>query len=517
MPILKALAETQPDKIACEFPETGERITYAELDRQARRTAHWMIDLGLQGGDHIAILTENHPTLFDIAWASRRAGLYYTAMSTHLKPAEIAYILGNCEAKLLIASGRYAALAAEALAQADNKQIHFFTFDDEQRDTRAGHYEEAVARFADADELPPRPVGRDLLYSSGTTGFPKGVSKPLVAAEDRFGPEPEIESMRAVFGFDPSWVYLSPGPLYHAAPLRFCMMTLAAGGTIIVMRRFDTREALRLIQQYRVTHSQWVPTMFVRMLDLPEEERLAYDVSSMRVAIHAAAPCPVHIKEKMIEWWGPVIEEYYAGSEGLGTTLIKSPEWLAHKGSVGRPLVGTLHIIDEDGNDLPTGEVGLICFADGPTFEYFNAPEKTRDAYRSEGMATYGDLGYVDEDGYLYMSDRRADLIISGGVNIYPREIEDVLLKHPEVADVVVIGIANAEFGEQVKAIVQLHDAARSSDALADQLVAHCRERISSIKVPKSVDFVAKLPRQENGKLPRRLLKAQYQQGGGGK
>lgn len=516
MPKLKALAEQQPDKVACEFPETGERITYAQLDARAHRATHWMVSLGLQGGDHIAVLTENHPAVFDIAWASRRAGLYYTVMSTHLKPSEIAYILGNCEAKLLIASGRYAELARDALEEAGGDNIAFFTFDDNDGSSGAECYETAVAAQADAGELPARPVGRDLLYSSGTTGQPKGVSKPLVPAEDRFKPEQEIETLRAVFGFDSSWVYLSPGPLYHAAPLRFCMMTLAAGGTVIAMRRFDAREALRLIESRQVTHSQWVPTMFVRLLDLPDDERAAFDVSSLRMAMHAAAPCPVHVKERMIQWWGPVIDEYYAGSEGLGTTLIRSQAWLEHKGSVGKPLVGELHILDEDGNDLPAGEVGLICFSGGPTFEYFNAPEKTRDAYRSNDMATYGDLGYVDEDGYLYMSDRRADLIISGGVNIYPREVEEVLLRHPDVADAVVIGIADKEFGEQVKAIAQLHSPDDAGPDRADELIRFCREHISGIKVPKSVDFVDKLPRQENGKLPRRLLKAQYRERTGG-
>ncbi len=508
MPKLESWAEQQPDKTAYYFPQTGERATYAQLDVRAHRAAHWFISLGLKGGDHIALLMENRPELFDIAWAARRAGLYYTVISTHLKPAEVAYILDNCEAKLLIASGRQGGLASAAIEQAGAPDIAHYSVADS--DATAADYESAVAAFDDAGPLPARPVGRDLLYSSGTTGQPKGVTKPLVPAADRAEPEPDVVTMQRVFGFDASWVYLSPGPLYHAAPLRFCMMTLICGGTCIVLGRFDPRDALAAIETERVTHSQWVPTMFIRMLDLPGSERDAYDLSSMRAAIHAAAPCPAHIKERMIAWWGPIIQEYYAGSEGFGTTLIGTRDWLEHKGSVGRPLVGEVHILDDDGGELPAGQVGMIYFSGGPTFEYHNAPEKIQGVYREGGMATYGDLGHVDADGFLYLSDRRADLIISGGVNIYPKEIEDVLIRHASVADAAVIGIPDSEFGEQIKAVVQLHIGVEPSQTLGTELIDFCREHMSNVKSPKTVEFDAQLPRQENGKLPRRLLKARY-------
>jgi long-chain acyl-CoA synthetase len=285
---------------------------------------------------------------------------------------------------------------------------------------------------------------------------------------------------------------------------------VTVGGTAIVMRKFDAEQALAAIERYRATHSQWVPTMFVRLLDLPAEVREHYDLSSLRVAIHAAAPCPVAVKERMIEWWGLVIHEYYAGSEALGMTAIGAADWLTHKGSVGRATIGVVHIVGEDGQDLPVGEVGTVYFADGPPFEYHNAPEKTRAAFNGRGWATYGDLGWLDEDGYLYLGDRRTDLIISGGVNIYPAEIESVLITHPEVADAAVIGVAHAEFGEEVKAIVELKGTAAAGSAAAERLIAHCREHLSHLKCPRTIDFEAHLPRLDSGKLLRRVLKERY-------
>ena len=349
-----------------------------------------------------------------------------------------------------------------------------------------------------------------MLYSSGTTGKPKGVFIPPLS-DDVDAPHPLAQSVGAAFGFSGETVYLSPAPLYHAAPLHYNMMNLFLGGTSVVMEQFDPERALALIEEHRVTHSQWVPIMFVRMLKLPEERRERYDISSMQFAIHAAAPCPIEVKERMIEWWGPVIVEYYAASEGVGLTMIDSAQWLEHRGSVGRALVGELHIVGDDGRELPPGEVGTVYFG-GPqaTFEYHREPDKTAESYNEQGWATTGDLGYVDEEGYLYLTDRKHFTIISGGVNVYPQEVENLLITHPRVADVAVFGVPNAEFGEEVKAVVQPQNRVDATDEVAFELIEWLRERLSSIKVPRSIDFRAELPRLDNGKLYKRHLVEEY-------
>jgi acyl-CoA synthetase (AMP-forming)/AMP-acid ligase II len=358
-----------------------------------------------------------------------------------------------------------------------------------------------------ADETP----GTDMLYSSGTTGRPKGVKRPLTGGPLVGGaPNPLSMLVKMLYGFDENTVYLSPAPLYHAAPLRYNLSVLGFGGTSIVMEHFDPEQALATLQKYRTTHSQWVPTMFVRMLKLPEEVRRKYDVSSMKVAIHAAAPCPIPVKRQMIEWWGPVIFEYYAGTEGNGFCAIRSDEWLAHPGSVGKALLGELHIVGEDGNECPVGESGTIYFANGPEFSYHNDPKKTAEARNEKGWSTLGDVGYVDKDGYLYLTDRKAFMIISGGVNIYPQEAENILINHPRVADVAVIGVPNEDFGEEVKAVVQPMNWSDATPALAEELVAYCRQHLSAIKCPRTVDFERELPRHPTGKLYKRLIRDRY-------
>jgi acyl-CoA synthetase (AMP-forming)/AMP-acid ligase II len=375
-------------------------------------------------------------------------------------------------------------------------------------------WEEAIAAqpcTPVADEV----EGVDMLYSSGTTGQPKGVR---VRAEGKpIGTPPGLLLLlRGLYGLrEQAEVYLSPAPLYHAAPLRFNLAVQRLGGTCVVMESFDAIQALQLIERHGVTSSQWVPSMFVRMLKLPEEERNRFDLSSLRVAIHAAAPCPIPVKEQMIRWWGPVLYEYYAGTEGNGFTSIDSEEWLRHKGSVGRPLLGTLKILDDDGVELPPGETGGVYFADGSPFEYHNAPEKTAQSRSADGATTLGDIGYVDEDGFLYLTDRKANMIISGGVNIYPQETENTLITHPKVADVAVFGVPNEDFGEEVKAVVQPVDMADAGPALEQELIAWCRERISKLKCPRSVDFEESLPRHATGKLYKRLLKDRYWGDGG--
>ncbi len=511
MPQIQAWAAQFPQKAAYVFPQTGDQLTFDELHQKSLQAAWWLIDQGLEPGDHIAVLMENHPALFEIAWGAVRAGLYFTVISTHLKPREVAYILENSECRLFIASDRYAETAQGARELVPDQSIACFSARGTGR-LPWPDFHQAVQGTPPRNELPERPAGRDLLYSSGTTGMPKGVSKPLTPIEERHLPDAEVAAWRRNYGFDEHAMYLSPAPLYHAAPLRYSMRVVEAGGTTVVLSRFDPHDALKAIEDYRITHSQWVPTMFIRMLDLPEEERRRYDVSSLKVAIHAAAPCPVHVKHRMIEWWGPIISEYYAGSEGVGITIIHSEDWLRKPGSVGRAVLGKLHILDDDGRELPPGEVGMVYFSGGPRFEYYNEPEKTRSVYLTDDMATYGDLGYVDEDGFLFLSDRRTDLIISGGVNIYPQEIEDVLLRHDAVADCAVIGVPNAEFGEEVKACVRLHPGYTPDAALEGELIAFCREHLSNVKCPRTVDFLEDLPRLENGKLPRRLLKDRYRE-----
>ncbi|WP_028222584.1 AMP-binding protein [Paraburkholderia oxyphila] len=516
---VRELAVAAPGKEALRFAGTNEILTYAALNERADRVAHWLIGLGLQPGDGIALLFENHPALAVLAVGAERAGLYYTPISIQLKTREVAHVLKDCGARVLIASQAMRELAQTLVTEGATQGVACFMATAEDAAGRAADcapapgfasLNDALARVDTREPLPACPQGRDFLYSSGTTGLPKGVLKPLVPWEQRAIDDTEMASWRKSFGFDQDSVYLSTAPLYHAAPLRYLMRVLRVGGRIIVLRKFDPEAALETIERYRVTHSQWVPTMFIRMLNLPEAVRKRYDVRSLKVAIHAAAPCPPLVKEQMIEWFGPVIYEYYAGSEGVGLTAIGPEEWLAHRGSVGRAKFGTLHIVDDEDRDLPVGEIGRVFFEGGPPFEYFNDPVKTQSVFNRHGWATYGDIGHVDADGYLYLSDRRVDLIISGGVNVYPQEIENVLAEHPAVADVAVIGVPHAEFGEAVKAVVQLRERDAACPELVEALMAFCRERLSHIKVPRSVDFEEALPRHDNGKLLRRLLKERY-------
>jgi long-chain acyl-CoA synthetase len=351
--------------------------------------------------------------------------------------------------------------------------------------------------------------GTYFFYSSGTTGTPKGI-RPNHAFPP-FGTGLAIDHvLAAAFGFSADSVYLSPAPLYHAAPIGWSLGTQRNGGTVVVMEKFDPLECLRAIERHRVTHVQFVPTHFVRMLKLPREQREAFDLSSLRVVVHAAAPCPVEVKRQMIDWLGPKIMEFYAGSEGTGMTMITSPDWLAHPGSVGKASLGTLHIVGEDGEELPPGQVGTVYFEGGGSFEYYNDPEKTAGAFNDKGWATLGDLGSVDEEGYLYLADRRTDLIISGGVNIYPAEIEDALVLHPAVADVAVIGIPDEEMGQAVRAVVQPSADRAAGPELADELTAHARSVLAGFKAPRSFVFVDELPRLPTGKLLRRRVREEH-------
>jgi long-chain acyl-CoA synthetase len=503
-------AKTCPDKPAVVMAESGETITYGELDERSNRCAHLLHSLGLRVGDSIAILLENHPRFFEICWAAQRSGLYYTAISSRLTPGEVAYIVGDCGAKVFFTSPSKLAVAVEALRSIDSRVTGYVVSADEAGVLPRGFasYEDAIASQP-ATALENETEGADMLYSSGTTGKPKGVRVRLSGAPAG-SPNTMAGFVGGLYGANAETVYLSPAPLYHAAPLRFNMTIHRFGGTTVLMEHFDPLGALALIERHRVTLSQWVPTMFVRMLKLDQAERSRFDLSSHRVAVHAAAPCPPVVKEQMIEWWGPILHEYYGGTEGNGLCAINSVEWLAHRGSVGRPILGVAHILDDDGNELPNGEVGNVFFSDGPRFEYHNDPEKTRKAYNEKGWSTLGDIGYLDADGFLHLTDRKAYMIISGGVNVYPQEAEDVLVTHPKVADVAVFGVPSEEFGEDVKAVVQ---PVRMSDAgpeLERELLEFCRARLAKIKCPRTIDFEAELPRHPTGKLYKRLLRDRY-------
>ncbi|MCG3171254.1 MAG: Long-chain-fatty-acid--CoA ligase FadD13 [Pseudomonadales bacterium] len=503
-------AVARPDKPAFVMAASGIVVTYAQLEERSRRCAQLLRGLGIMTGDTVAICMDNNPRYFELCWAAQRAGLHYTCISSRLTAAEVAWIVRDSGARALFLSVSQRALAEE-LATLIGTDVERFSVDgsiDGWRD-----YESTCARFP-AERLFDETSGMDMLYSSGTTGRPKGVRMALsgLPIEE---PPPLTHLVGALYGFAADCVYLSPAPLYHAAPLRFSMTMQRYGGTVIVMERFDPQWALALIEQYRVTHSQWVPTMFVRMLKLPEATRRLYDLASHRVAIHAAAPCPVEVKRAMIAWWGPIVNEYYAGSEGNGLCAIDSRDWLAHEGSVGRAVFGVPHILDEQGRELPPGQEGTIYFADGIDFVYHNDPQKTADSRTALGWTTLGDVGYLDADGYLYLTDRKAFMIISGGVNIYPQEAENVLITHPRVLDAAVIGVPDAEFGEAVKAVVQPLDPREAGPALEQELIAWCRERIAHLKCPKSVDFVAELPREPTGKLFKRELRERYWQGHG--
>jgi acyl-CoA synthetase (AMP-forming)/AMP-acid ligase II len=500
------IAALHPDRPAVIMGGSKEVVTFRQLDERSNRLAHLLRSAGLRRGDTLAVLLENHPRFLEVVWAGLRSGLYVTAINSHLTAEEVSYIVGDCGARALVTSATLAPVAAD-LDWDDLGAVEVRLVIDGTLDGFAP-YGDAVAGLP-ATPIDDESTGAPLLYSSGTTGRPKGVLKPL--PDTRPGDEDAaVAAASAVYGFRDGMVYLSPAPMYHAAPLAFSVLAQRHGGTVVVMEHFDPAQALALIEEHRVTHSQWVPTMFVRLLRLAEEERTAHDLSSHELAIHAAAPCPVPVKRSMIEWWGPILYEYYAGTEANGSTAITSEEWLEHPGSVGRARASEVHIIGVDGVELPPGEEGAIYFSGGATFEYHGDPEKTAGSRLPGGLSTLGDIGYLDADGWLYLTDRKAHMIISGGVNIYPREIEDVLITHPAVADVAVIGVPDEEFGEQVKAVVELLDGHDPTPALAAELTAFARRHLAGFKVPRSVDFTDRLPRLPTGKLYKRKLKDQY-------
>ena len=492
-------ATATPDKPAIVMAGSGATLTYAGLEARSNRVAHLLRAQGLARGDTIALLMDNGLDFLCVCWGAQRAGLVFVAMSTKLTADEARYIIEDSGARCIVASASLGAVAAALPAAArfaSGGQVPGYD------DLDAALATQPETRIA--DESP----GRDMLYSSGTTGRPKGVRGPLPTG--RIDDAEALQGLvTGLYGFGPDMVYLSPAPLYHAAPLRYSMAVHRAGGTIVCMEKFDPEAYLAAISRYHVTHTQLVPTMFVRMLKLPDAVRTRHDLSSLRVAVHAAAPCPVDVKRAMLDWWGPVIHEYYSATEGAGFTAIGPDEWRQRPGSVGRALLGEIRVLGDDDRVLDAGETGRIFFAGGPGFSYHNDAEKTAAATGEHG-ATFGDIGHVDADGYLYLTDRASYMIISGGVNIYPQEAENVLTMHDKVADVAVFGVPDEVMGEAVKAVVRPADGVAGDAALEAELIAYARDRLSHIKCPKSVDFVREMPRHDTGKLYKRLLRDRY-------
>ncbi|MGW0040017.1 AMP-binding protein [Gordonia sp. NPDC003376] len=502
-------ARTNPDKAAIIVAETGRILTYRQLEDDSAALARVLHDAGLRRGDTVAVLSTNSVEVMEVYWATRRAGMYITAVNRHLTPADIAYIVNDSGASALIVAGDLADLAAEVIGLTERVGLRL-AFGGAV--TGFDSYEDAVATAA--APLTDQPCGAMMLYSSGTTGFPKGIKPPLPDRQVDEPGEPFYALLDAFFGLGEDDVYLSVAPIYHAAPLGWCAGILARGGTVVLARRFDPEQTLAQIETYRVTAIQMVPTMFIRLLKLPTEVRQRHDLSSLRVMVHAAAPCPIDVKHAMIDWLGPILFEYYSATEANGFTYITSPQWLERPGSVGKSVMGIAHICDDAGHDLPVGEIGTIYFErDELPFTYHGDPTKTAAAQHPDHptWTAVGDVGYLDDDGYLYLTDRKAFMIISGGVNIYPQEIEDVLALHPKVFDVAVIGVPDPEMGEQVKAVVQLEDGVVVDGATGVELVAYVRERIAHYKVPKTVDFVDELPRTPTGKLQKNKLKELYE------
>jgi fatty-acyl-CoA synthase len=498
-------AERNPDKAAI-IMGGGKEVSYRELVERSRQLAHWLRGEGVGQDDAIAIFVDNDPRFIETMWGAQRAGIRYSPVATRLGAEEVAYILRDTEAKVLVASARLAEVAHEARKLAPGVTSGLMI---------DGTFEGFVDYETAIGDQPTTPVedeaeGLDVLYSSGTTGNPKGIEVDASLAP--LGTPTGMEKVIAErWNFTPETVYLSAAPMYHSTPIRFNLLTHRYGGTSVMMERFDTIRFLELVERHRITHLNVVPTMLIRVLKLPKEQREAYDLSSIEMMVTAAAPCPPQVKQEINEWLGPVLHEYYAATERNLFTAITPAEAFERPGSVGKALVGTVHILDEEGNQVEPGTTGVIWGEGGFQFKYHNDPERTAQAYNDKGWSTVGDLGYLDEDGYLYLSDRRTDMIIAGGVNIYPQEAENVLVTHPEVTDVAVFGVPHEDMGEEVKAVVQPASMDDAGPELEERLIEYCRANLALFKCPRSIDFRAELPRHQTGKLYKRLLRDEYE------
>ena len=498
----------RPLQPAFIMASSGEAVTYRELDARSNQLAHLFRNRGLKRLDHYSIFMENNSRYLEACGAGERSGLYFTCVNSYLTAAELAYILTNSQSRILVTSKAKLDVAREALKECPKVELCIIADGDGESDRIVG-LQQATSG------LPTTPIadesnGTAMLYSSGTTGRPKGIVRPLqdVPPGEQL---PLFDFLQKLWHYREGMVYLSPAPLYHSAPQAAVNLTIRNGGTVIIMESFDPERYLQLVEKWGITHTQLVPTMFSRMLKLPEDVRKRYDLSSLEIAIHAAAPCPAAVKDDMIKWWGPIIHEYYGATEGLGFTACDSEQWLAHRGTVGKVLLGDLHILDENLHACPVGTAGTVWFKTATPFEYFNDPGKTQEARSADGsMSTVGDVGYVDDEGYLYLTDRATFMIISGGVNIYPQECENLLITHPKIADAAVFGVPNPDLGEEVKAVVQPMPGVSPDQDLADELIAFCNQSLSRQKVPRSIDFEAELPRLPTGKLYKRLLRDRY-------
>ena len=485
----------------------GATITYGELFERSQRVAALLHKAGLRRGDGVALVLPNRPEFFEITWGCQLSGLYYSAVNTHFTADEVTYVIGDSDAKAVFIDASMAELGSRITAVNGGVDVHI-CIDGALPGWRS--YDEVMA---DSSPAPAISDGSEMLYSSGTTGRPKAVRRPLPEDGQGSWAQKVLEySLAQRYDMTPASVYLSPAPLYHAAGVNYTMAVQRVGAASIMMGKFDAEAVLRLISEHRVTHAQFVPTMFVRMLKLPDDVRSRYDVSSLQCVIHAAAPCPVDVKHRMMDWFGPIIHEYYGGTEGFAGTIIGPEEWLAHPGSVGKPF-SPVHVVGEDGTELPAGESGELYFEGGPAFEYFKDPAKTASVTNDRGWRSLGDMGFLDEDGYMYLTDRSTFMIVSGGVNIYPQEAENLLVMHPKLVDAAVFGVPNDEFGEEVKAVVQAVDGVQAGPELEAELIEYCRANLATYKCPRTVEFDAELPRDPNGKLYKRRIRERYWKG----
>ena len=504
-------AEEHPDRPLFIMGDSGTVVTYAQFEAGANRLAHLFRARGLQRLDHVAFFMENNPRLLEAEGAAERTGLYFTCINSYLSVDEASYVVNDSKARVFVTSAAKQEVACKLPPLCPKVESWLITDVPLGAPVPAGfeRYEDALSAYP-SDPVPDEQLGASMPYSSGTTGRPKGILRPL-PEEHPGGPQPTMALARMLFGFREGMTYLSPAPLYHSAPQVSVALTARLGATAVIMERFDPARFLELVAEHKVTHTQMVPTMFSRLLGLPPHVRAAADLSSLEFVVHAAAPCPIPIKEAMIDWFGPIIVEYYGATESNGFTWCDSDDWLEHRGTVGRPVYGELHILDENGQDCPQGTQGTVWFAGATSFEYFNAPEKTAESRDPTGtMSTVGDVGYVDGDGFLYLTDRKNNMIISGGVNIYPQETENLLISHPKVMDAAVIGVPNEDLGEEVKAVVQLADDFEPGSDVERELVDFCAEHLARFKCPRSVDFEDELPRLPTGKLYKRLLRGRY-------